>query len=299
MYHYVRNLDTNYPNFNALDTESFKKQMDYFTKNGGIGNAKELIDIIDGKIKPNEKFYLTFDDGFKEHYHYVAKQLEKINATGFFFPSTLPLITKKILDVHKVHLLLGKYKASVLLSEALAKINNNMLDNSKIKNFDKEIYIDQKNTQSQKKFKRLFNYYLKYEFREEILNQIFSQYFEEEKLHDNVYMNSCELLELQSLGNIIGSHTHSHKVLSRLNFNDQKHEIIKSEEILKEILGNTWIENKTLCYPYGGYNSFNASTQKILKQRNYKLGFMVGNVKMHLNKLIYPYSIKRIDCNRY
>ena len=122
MYHYVRDSDSNYPNFNAIDTKSFKNQLNYFQKNGGIGSAKELIDIVEGKIKNNEKFYLTFDDGFKDHHSCVAKHLNKINKTGFFFPSTLPLVSKKILDVHKVHLLLGKYDAKMLLSKALSKI---------------------------------------------------------------------------------------------------------------------------------------------------------------------------------
>ena len=73
-----------------------------------------------------KKIFLTFDDGLSCHFNYVFKILKKKkNINGIFYIPTLPYKTGKILNVHKVHLIIGKigaFKAFEELQKLLLKI---------------------------------------------------------------------------------------------------------------------------------------------------------------------------------
>lgn len=297
MYHYVRDSSNEFPNFNAIDKDLFVRQIKHFRKTKII-SAQEVLGAIRTKNVP-QGFALTFDDGFREHYNFVFGVLQEYNIKAFFYPSSYPVENKKILDVHKVHLLIGKYDSEMILKKVMSKISPEMLDESKIQEFDKEIYLDQLNTPSQKKIKRLFNYYMKYDYKAPVLKSIFDNFFDEQEEFKKMYMSKDNLLEMFSSGHVIGSHSHNHRVLSRLSLKDQTFEIEESEKFLDSTLGKQWHKNKTFCYPYGGRMSFNENTIKILSSRGYKASFMVGNVKVDNEVVKYPHMITRIDCNRY
>ena len=72
------------------------------------------------KIKlPSNSIILTFDDGLSCHYTYVFPELLKRNLWGIFFINSLPYINNKILNVHKIHLLVG---SSINNNDILEKI---------------------------------------------------------------------------------------------------------------------------------------------------------------------------------
>ena len=121
MYHYVKTFDRKLPYFNFLHKESFKKQIKFFENKFKINKIND-IDIFE-----NKKILLTFDDGTKDHY-WVANYLKKKNYKAIFFISTYPYEKKDFLDVHKLHLIFGKYKSSEI-QEALKylKIRNEKL----------------------------------------------------------------------------------------------------------------------------------------------------------------------------
>jgi peptidoglycan/xylan/chitin deacetylase (PgdA/CDA1 family) len=68
----------------------------------------------------------------------------------------------------------------------------------------------------------------------------------------------------------IGSHTHSHEILSRLSASDQFQELAESRRILQEKLN---IPADTLAFPVGGRTAFTADTLGALKRAGYKAGF--------------------------
>ena len=121
MYHYIRNKDVNFPYSKVLTKTEFNKQLKKFEKNGFINNYSELFEN-------SKKMLLTFDDGFKDHI-YAAEKLKKLNCTGLFFIPTLPLRKKEILDVHKVHLLVGKVKGKTILFEMEKYLQKNNITN--------------------------------------------------------------------------------------------------------------------------------------------------------------------------
>jgi peptidoglycan/xylan/chitin deacetylase (PgdA/CDA1 family) len=96
---------------------------------------------------------------------------------------------------------------------------------------------------------------------------------------------------------IIGSHSQSHTLLSRLSYREQLKELKNSKIFLEKII-NKNID--TFCYPYGGKISYNNNTLKILKKLNYKLAYSVEYRDISFRDIRQkPYELPRYDCNLF
>ena len=293
MYHYVRPDNKEYPHFNHLNIDLFKAQLDYFQKKHGFTSQEDYKKSI--KTGENiDGVVLTFDDGFKDHFTYVMPELKKRGLWGIFYIPTGVYAQQKLLGVHRVHYLKGKYGASTILNELKNTIKDFMLDESLIKEFDKEIYLQSSYESDEKQLRRLLNYYIKYEYRDKLLDSLMEKLFDEKKLHAETYLSQKEILSLSNNGNMIGSHTLSHKVLSRLNYDEQFKEIKNSFDFLDTIIKQDY---KSFCYPYGYKSSYNADTLKILEKLKVNDACIFDN-KIQ-DKEIKKYEISRIDCNQF
>ena len=212
----------------------------------------------------------------------------------FFYVPTGHYKDKKILDVHRVHHLLGKYNARSLLSESLKLIDASMLNEDMILEFDKEIYREQQLSTDEYQLKRLFNYYLRAEYKTQILDEITMKYLNENELYDKLYLTKGELREMEKYGSIIGSHTVTHPVLSTLTYEQQKKEVEESYSFLNTFLD---IQLKSFCYPYGGLSTYNQNTLKVLEECGVHHAFTAGNKP--LDNIENVYTLARMDCNRF
>ena len=77
------------------------------------------------------------------------------------------------------------------------------------------------------------------------------------------YLSKEDIKKMSDMNMIIGSHTHSHCLLSKLNYKNQEIEIKKSKSILEKIIKKRL---KFFCYPHGGKDSYNNNTVRILKK---------------------------------
>jgi peptidoglycan/xylan/chitin deacetylase (PgdA/CDA1 family) len=84
------------------------------------------------------------------------------------------------------------------------------------------------------------------------------------------FLNWDEAREMINGGMVIGSHTHSHTVLSQLGPDEQRQELAKSRSILREQLG---IETAVLAYPVGNTTSFSDQTQQLARETGYRAAF--------------------------
>ena len=75
---------------------------------------------------------------------------------------------------------------------------------------------------------------------------------------------------LLDAGMSIGSHAHSHRMLARLTEPEQRDELARSKEVLRERLGR---EAVALAYPYGWPGAFNAVTTRLARETGYALAF--------------------------
>tara|TARA_A100001011_G_scaffold397210_1_gene497503 strand:+ start:1245 stop:2123 length:879 start_codon:yes stop_codon:yes gene_type:complete len=292
MYHYIRNKNTEFPYYNSLSINKFQQQLKRFARKGIVSNYDDLF------FENKKKFLLTFDDSLKDHL-YAAELLKKNDSIGLFFVPTLPLKNNDILDVHKVHLILGKVKSLDAFSELEKYLSNNKIKNyfSKIeKKKYQSAYNQQKNDDFQNKFKKLMNYYGNISLKHKILNHLMKKFDIDIKSQD-YYLNKKELRYLSSLGMIIGSHGESHTLLSRLSYKKQYKEITNSKFFLEKIINK---EVNTFCYPYGRKMSYNKDTLKILRKLKFQFAYSVEYrdiKKSDIKKR--PLELPRYDCNQF
>ncbi|QUM77862.1 polysaccharide deacetylase family protein [Moritella sp. 24] len=294
MYHYVRPVDANMPFFKALHIDDFKKQLDYFEQEFGIATYEDMLEVKNGKLL--DKIILTFDDAISDHYEYVFPELKKRGITGVFYIPTQPYLNNKMLDVHKVHLILGSIESKIVLEKLNSYISYGMLQHTN--EFEEKTYNYQTNDECTLQVKRILNYFLSYQYRTKIIDMLFLELLGEQSDYcASFYMNTAQLKELSDNAMIIGSHSISHPVFSRLSKDLQRVEIEDSFNFLSEL--GVINDFKTFCYPYGGDHSFNQDTVDLLNESNVDFSFSVDpcDIKtLDLNKI---QTLSRYDCNHF
>tara|TARA_B100001093_G_C26803619_1_gene1004514 strand:+ start:162 stop:1073 length:912 start_codon:yes stop_codon:yes gene_type:complete len=297
MYHYVRNYDLNFPFLKFLDFNNFKKQLDFFEKEYGFLTYDEWIDFSHNGVMPKikNKIILTFDDATYDHFQ-VFKELKKRKLWGIFYIPTMPYAERKILNVHKIHILIASISGGKLLKHLKSIISDDMLDNEKIEEFNQKTYINQDNHDGVAEFKKYLNYFIFDEFIEEILNKL-SERFDVNYEFEDFYLNESQIQQLSNNKMIIGSHSHNHKLMRKLDKNKQKREINLSFEYLSSIIS---LNHKTYCHPYGGMLSYNKNTLKILDEEKVLYSFSVNSKNIEMTDIIDSKQfLPRFDCNEF
>jgi peptidoglycan/xylan/chitin deacetylase (PgdA/CDA1 family) len=299
MYHYVRPDDPALPYFRHLSVDNFLKQLDFFASQFRFLSKDEFLWSLKTSTPVQDGIILTFDDGFKDHYQYVLPALKKRGLWGIFYIAVAPYVTRKLIDVHRIHMLLGKYGGERILASMGPLISENILSDAYRAEFRELTYKFQNNDEYTNIVKRTLNYYISYEHRGRIIDDLMSVFFPDEKtLVENFYMTSDEIYELHKAGMIIGSHSVNHFLMSKLMINDQQKEIEASFSFLEGVIGK--VDVKTFCYPYGGFYSFTDDTQRLLDQNDCLFSFNVESRDIEKNDLLEKKQVlPRYDCNLF
>lgn len=296
MYHYIQSFNKNLKNFEFLHYKNFKKQLNFFEKKYNFFDCYELFEK---SKKLDKKIFLTFDDGLACHYNYVFKILKQKKINGIFYIPTLPFEKGKILDVHKIHLIIGKIGPQKAFEE-LKKIihrNKNFIDKNMRFKYQKKIYTEQKNYLYSRNFKSYLNYFINKKYRSIVIDKLFKNVFQnnEKKICKNFYLNEKQINHMIKENMIIGSHSVNHKIMSELSLNKMKEEINKSFDFI-----NMFIKEKTFSYPYGGYHTFNKKIELHLSKSNVSFTMNVENRDISKNDLLKRrQALPRIDCNNF
>ena len=196
MYHYVRADDPKLPFFRHIKVENFVKQLNYFGEKYGYISKDDFLQSISTGI-PAKGVLLTFDDGLKDHYIHVLPELLQRDLWGIFFIPTAPFYTGKLIDVHRIHMLLGKYGGKLIADNIRKIITDEMLSHQHIEEFHSETYKNPNNDLSTNYAKRLLNYFIDYKYRPIILDQLMFQYYPDEiDLVTDLYMTNRTIRNL-------------------------------------------------------------------------------------------------------
>ena len=298
MYHYVRVFDPELPFFRFLDASNFAKQLDYFEDKFGFVTKQEWLQALTDKTlgEAKGKVLLTFDDAMSCHYDYVFQELRKRDLWGVFYVPTQPYQENKILDVHRIHLLCGAFKGVVLMNALKAHLDEAMIPDEKIQEFREQTYHAQDNYEGVSEFKRILNYFVSYVYREGLIDAVAHDLSFEWHVSD-FYVPVDKLKEMHLAGNIIGSHTVSHPVMSKLDDKAQQDEIDVSLGFLQ---ANDCIDIKTYCHPYGGFHTFNEATINALNAQGVEFSFNVDARDIEEEDLRSSIQfLPRYDCNLF
>ena len=296
MYHYIRKKsDSFYNGFNYLDLKKFEKQITYFKKNYNILSPDKAKSYINSKKKGGKFLWLTFDDGYYDHYQYVRPILKKNNIKASFFPITSCLVDKNINEANIAHILISKVKNKTELLNYIKKLYvkfecfknikdlNTYLDNINLnKKFDNKIISSIKRL-----LQREANYYIRKKIIEELKKKY--RYFKVKNIN-KFYMNINQIKKLYEDGHEIGLHSHTHQWLSHTGKNDQKKDILNNIKFLKKI--NVYKKNTTFCFPYGAYDE---NTLSILNKNKINISLTSTYFK-ETRKVGQLFLIPRINC---
>lgn len=297
MYHYVRPAAPDFPYFRYLSLDHFKKQLDWFGKQYTFITQQEFLSCFNGAPVPRNSIVLTFDDGLLDHFEFVLPELLSRGLWGIFYIPSGPFETKRILDVHRIHLLLGKFGGSHMLGVLKKHVTEDMLTHEGVEAYRLLTYPRQTDAEFSTLFKRMMNYFISYEFRSPVLDKLMIELFDDsETLFSQVYMHETQLKTLRDSGMLIGSHSVSHPIMARLSAQSQREEIQRSFEFLENAAGPS--RPRTFCYPYGGSHTFTRDTEAILRELGSLFSFDVRPADIEQEDVLNrPQALPRFDCN--
>lgn len=274
MYHYIRNFrETEFKGLKGETESQFIEQIKYLERNYERATTEKIHDYLSGTYKPKKNLYvLTFDDGLKEHGNFVTEVLDKHQIEGQFFIPTKCIDEETVLPVHKNHFLLaylglGQYEAMFRLA---------LLERYPAQDVSIQDKIVQRTYRWDEievaRFKYLINYKLPLSIRDEILDIVFKDVFDDEpSFSKSIYLNDLELQNMRSAGMVIGGHSHSHNVLSSLSKTEQFDDIYQNLALLKPYISDQVLT--PFSFPFGKKETYNSHTLDILKQLNVSIAY--------------------------
>ncbi len=298
MYHYVRPDASDAPWYYHLDVEDFRAQLDFFEDEYGFVDRDAFLASARGDTDPPDGVVLTFDDGLRDHYEWVFPELQHRGLWGIFYIPTGPYTKGTALNVHRVHALVGKYGGDEVLEPLLDMINEEMVPDARREEFHTETYQRQNNTESVTTVKRILNYFIAYEHREGVLDMLCEEFPAANLDPEAFYLRPTELREMQDAGMMLGSHSVSHRVFSKLSQPDQRDEIVASFDYLSTVLDS--VDVRTFCYPYGGFHTFTDYTCTVLDNVDCLFSFNVESRDILPDDFrTQPQALPRYDCNEF
>lgn len=293
-YHYVREF---FPNsgIHGITPKFFQDQIDKIILAGyKFISLEDLVYYNETDLsltKSNRFCLLTFDDGLKESYESAYRYLKNKGIPAAFFVCSDTLNRDRLLQVHKlqhIRSVISEHELVREINRIIPNANKNTIIIDAIQQYpwDSEISAILKYT---------INFELNWEQSQEFVNDLFIRSFKDEsKLAEELYMSPDQLSELAKTKSI-GSHTVSHRALSRLSDQELKNELFNSKTIIEKFLASTI---DSVSYPYGENSSVNDSVFSYAKLANYKLGFTMNRSINLLNKTEQDrFRLSRFDTN--
>jgi len=275
MYHGVSKNSDLAHNSKHLDYQLFKKQLILLSNYYEFVSVDDLIeDITTGQ--PNfPKIAITFDDGYKNNSEIAADILSDLGLTATFYLSTGYIGTDRWMwtDLLEYSLLntCKDYLDTALSDKPLALSSPN--ERRSVLSRLKFILKSEKSAES-----------------ESIVKKIAQQLLNDPKIlpfGDYCFMNWSDVKSLDSAGFTIGAHTVNHPILSRINTNDAKKEIVTSKNTIIEKVGKC---SSVFCYPNGKKADYDSELMNITRKYfkaavSTKYGYARGDELFELRRI--------------
>jgi len=262
MYHYVRPLNQRLSaKHKALDLSEFSRQLRILSQEHYFISGTSVRSLtFDSSANSKRPVWLTFDDGYLDHFQFVLPELLSHRAVASFFIPTKAIFERTLLDVNKVHVLLSANITTAQLIEHMRELyetNSGEVETGSSFNELRSKYrvSSSLNDPDTKFIKTLLQQVLPNEIRQIIIRGLFEENIkrEESAFVDEMYMTPDQVKQLHSYGMNIGSHGHEHSRFEFMSLESQRKEM----EISLNYLRSLGIKDASsvMCYPYGSFNS--------------------------------------------
>jgi len=259
MYHYVREIsNSRFPRIKGLEIDGFRRQLDYLSKHYVFITVEEIFEYYSKGLQiPAKACWLTFDDGYKDHFTYVLPELSRRGIEGSFFVPSKPVLKDIVLDVHAIqHILASASNEEDLLSEFASVCESDGISRDLLDGMWKEHDVASRfDSAGVAYFKRMLQHVLPLPVRSRVLSRLLEKFvrLDEAELSDQLYLTPAETKVLKQSGMVVGGHTHSHPWLDKLSTTAKRSELDASRAFLQSVGvdENRW----TMAYPYGAYDA--------------------------------------------
>jgi peptidoglycan/xylan/chitin deacetylase (PgdA/CDA1 family) len=299
MYHYVRDLaKSRYPGIKARTLEGFKAQLDFIASRYIVVTAQQVVAAIRGEDSvPGNAAWLTFDDGYLDHYTNVFPLLFDRGWQGSFFPPSQAVLYGKLLDVNKIHFILAAQPQPDAIVREIKAAMNMLSKDQDLRSFEEYWQEYAQPTRYDPAdvvfIKRSLQFGLPGSIRVEIVDRLFERFVSVDPaaFAAELYLSQDQLQTMIACGMYVGSHGASHCWLDRIPPAQQAAEIDDSLDFLRAVgaPAQGWV----MCYPHGG---FDQSLLGLLRQRNCWAALTTRSAAASLDA-DDPLLLPRVDTN--
>ena len=274
MFHHFHDDGIHTKGQGSIDKDDFYKMINFIGRDNILDADIFFEKFKNNKLKEKE-VCLTFDDGIKCQIDVALPILEELKIKSFFFVYT--------------SMFEGKPDNLEIFRYFRMNYFNNVDEfyNSFYQVLDKDLKtFFEDNNEKIKSNKIKFPHYSIEDIKFRLVRDIFltkSQYeetmflmFKEKQFNykdffKKLFFQKDDLIRLDSLGHLVGLHSHNHPtLLEKLNYDEQKDEYEKCLSSISNILDKPKNEIKYMSHPCGSYNK---DTFEILKELGIELGF--------------------------
>jgi peptidoglycan/xylan/chitin deacetylase (PgdA/CDA1 family) len=300
VYHYVRSLaGSRYPRIKGLDVEAFDAQLDYIGRHYTVCSMRDVLRAQRGeRALPPHACLLTFDDGLADHFTVVFPRLMTRGWSGVFFPPVRVVTVDRVLDTHKVQLILACADDHVTLARRVREMVEHARRQSDIPSantlWQQYAQPSRFGDPAEVVFvKRVLQRGLPDDVRTSITARLFEEYVgvKESTVARELYLDREQLRCMLMQGMDVGGHGAEHLWLDALDRRAQAKEIELTRAFLDDLHGGRHAD-WTMCYPFGAYN---AETLELLTQAGCAFGMTTRVGLVH--DLRSPLELPRLDTN--
>ena len=274
MFHHFHDDGIHSKGQGSIDKDDFNKMINFIGRNN-ILDADIFFEKFKNKKLKEKEVCLTFDDAIKCQIDIALPVLEELKIKSYFFVYT-SMFEEKPDNLEFFRYFRMNYFDNVdefynsfylVLDKDLKTFfedNNDKIKATKIK-FPHYSIEDIK-------FRLVRDIFLtKSQYEETMLLMFNEKQFNYKDFFKKLFFQKDDLKTLDSLGHLVGLHSHNHPtLLEKLNYDEQKNEYEKCLSSISNILDKPKNEIKYMSHPSGSYNN---DTLEILKELRIELGF--------------------------
>ena len=237
---------------------TFRNQLLWLRDHFEMIDEARLIELATGgpfQLDRNSAL-ITFDDGYADNYQLAYPILKELGVPAIFFVPYNMIENRELgwwdlisWAIHKTGVKSATYGGSVLdLSTDAQKAATAKSLHAYVKATD-------------------------YSQTKDVVNDL-AQVLEVElpgaDVQSRELMTWEQLREVSRNGVAVGSHSMSHRLLSRISDEDQAWEMSQSKILIEQKLG---LPVNSIAYPVGKQNAYNEASRRLAKEAGYKVGF--------------------------
>jgi peptidoglycan/xylan/chitin deacetylase (PgdA/CDA1 family) len=267
----------------SATADAFREHVRYLRDNFEMLGQDELLNAADrGFALDHAAAIITFDDGYRDNFELAFPILREFGVPAFFFIPTGYVDRPRLPWWDRIAFIVKNTEADRLCLEVPRPFEVELDHLGR----DRAIWELLRLFKTADDFEeRIFFDHL--ETRAEVAVDV-------ETLGRELFISWDEIRQMRAAGMVIGSHTHSHRILGRLPEADQRDELAVSKARLEAELGQSV---ETIAYPVGLRRAFSELTKRLAREVGYRVGFSYYGGINRADQTD-PFDVRRIAVER-